>query len=1113
MASNKTKGSANRRMTENDEDRKSRGKEVAAEKGLKWTKNVPKGKEYEYVKRDDSHLAVKEVGFLDIGEAEPTHAYDIGGEWKLLYKKPGDDRSDKPVGPGISPRTSPKPNKKKAPLPMKIYVRNWDGLNFTLDDVKPEDTIDDIQNRIEDEHHIPREHQRLRLGNQPLNNPDKTLKESRIEDRTTLDLDPMEISVREPYSNKKHTLIVEPTETIEEVKGKVEDKTGIPKKDQILTYNNRPLDNNRKTLEDYGIQHQDTLDLEPMIIKVRAPDGRAIDLMVDPEDTIDDIKKQVQKKLGISPKDQRPTFDGKPLPDNSTLDDNDIHHGDVIDLQPMIIKVRAPDGRTCDLNVNPGDTIPKIKKQVKKQLGIPTKEQRPVFNGNPLPDNSTLEDNDINHGDVIDLQPMQIKVRAPDGRTCDLNVNPEDTIPDIKKQVEKKIGIPTKEQRPTFKNKSLPNDSTLKDNGICHGDVIDLQPMKIRVRSPDGRTCELNVNPDDTIPDIKKQVKKHLGIPTKEQRPTFKNKPLPNDSTLDDNSIRHGDVIDLQPMQIKVRGPDGRTCDLNVNPEDTIPDIKKQVEKKLGIPTEEQRPVFNDEPLPDNSTLEDNGICHGDVIDLEPMQINVKAPDGRTTQLLVTPEDTVKDIKKRVKKKFGIPTGDQRPRFNGNPLPDGSTLRDNDIEHGDTIDLDPMEIKVRAPDGRITELLVNPDDTIDQIKKRVKKNLGIAREDQRPEFNGKPLPNDSTLRDNKIRHGDTIDLQPMEIKVKTSDGRIANLEVDPEDTIDDVKDQVRHQLGIAPEDQRPTFKGKKLPDKSTLKDNDIHHGDVINLEPMEIQVKAPNGRVVDLVVNPYDTIDDVKKQVEKQLGIPTEDQRPVFNDKPLSDESTLKDNKIRHGDVIDLQPMEIYVIDLDGKKGTYEVAASDSIKDIKSQVEDKTGVDREAQRLLFEDVLLEEDNTTLNDVGIKHQDTLQLQPWRVHVRLPGGKKITLDVNPKTTTPHDVKNMLKKREGFMPSKQTLKHKGKDLDDPSSLEDNGVQHDDVIDLRLAPPPLKLEASPKRDLKKALDPDRYGKVTVTTYKTRYDGEPGESFIDGEIKREVTDFKFEKAILRSHE
>ena len=1055
MASNKTKGSDNRRMTELDEDRKSRGKEVAAEKGLKWTKNVPeKGKEYEYVKRDDSHMAVNMVGFLDIGEAEPTHAYDVGGEWKLLYKKPGDDGLDRPIGPGIAPResprtspkTSPKPKKKKAPpQPMKIQ--------------------------------------------------------------------PMEISVREPYSNKKHTLIVEPTETIEEVKDKVEDKTGIPKKDQILTYNNRPLDDNRKTLDDYGIQHQDTLDLEPMVIKVRAPDGRVVDLMVDPEDTIDDVKKQVQKKLGIPPKDQRPTFDGKPLPDNSTLEDNDIQNGDVIDLQPMIIKVRAPDGRTCDLNVNPADTIPKIKKQVKKQLGIPAKDQRPTFNGIPLPDNSTLEENDIHHGDVIDLQPMQIKVRAPDGRTCDLNVNPEDTIPDIKKQVEKKLGIPTKEQRPTFKNKPLPNDSTLDDNNISHGDVIDLQPMKIRVRSPDGKTCELNVNPDDTIPDIKKQVEEKLSIPIKEQRPTFKNKPLPNDSTLDDNNIRHGDVIDLQPMQIKVRAPDGRVCDLNVNPEDSIPDIKKQVEKKLGIPTKDQRPVFNDEPLPDNSTLADNGIGDGDVIDLEPMQINVKAPDGRTTQLLVSPEDTVKDIKKRVKKKLGIPTGDQRPRFNGNPLSDDSTLRDNDIEHGDTIDLDPMAIKVRAPDGRTCVLNVNPEDTIPDVKRQVEKELGISPEDQRPEFNGKALPNDSTLRDNKIHHGDTIDLQPMEIKVRTPDGRVANLVVDPEDTINDVKDQVRHQLGIAPEDQRPTFKGIILPDKSTLNDNDIHHGDVIDLEPMEIQVKAPNGDIVDLVVNPYDTISAVKKQVEKQLGIPTEDQRPVFNDKPLTDESTLKDNKIRHGDVIDLQPMEIYVIDLDGKTGTYDVAPSDSIKDIKSRVEDKTGVDRDAQRLSFEGVLLEDDNTTLNDVGIKHRDTLQLQPWRVHVRLPGGKKITLDVNPKTTTPHDLKNMLKKLEGLIPTKQIMKHKGKDLDDATCLEDNGVQHDDVIDLRMAPPPPKLEVPPKSYLKKGLDPDRYGKVTVTTYKTRYDGEPGESFIDGEGKRTVTDFKFEKALLRSQE
>merc|ERR1711935_980406 len=112
---------------------------------------------------------------------------------------------------------------------------------------------------------------------------------------------------------------------------------------------------------------------------------------------------------------------------------------------------------------------------------------------------------------------------------------------------------------------------------------------------------------------------------------------------------------------------------------------------------------------------------------------------------------------------------------------------------------------------------------------------------------------------------------------------------------------------------------------------------------------------------------------------------------------TLKDNNIRHGDMIELQPMEIYVIDLDGRKGTYEVISSDTVGEIKSRVADKTGVIPKDQRLVFETNLLVDDGKTLSDVDIEHQDTLKLEPFRVHVRLPGGKKVTLDVNPRITT--------------------------------------------------------------------------------------------------------------------
>merc|ERR1711981_349324 len=128
----------------------------------------------------------------------------------------------------------------------------------------------------------------------------------------------------------------------------------------------------------------------------------------------------------------------------------------------------------------------------------------------------------IVHGDTIDLEPMEIKVKSPDGRTVTLIVNPFDTVDNIKEQVNKRLSIPVEDQRPTFKGNALPNKSTLRDNNIVHGDTIDLEPMKIKVKAPDGRTVTLPAKPVDTVDNIKEQVNKRLSIPVDDQRPTFK---------------------------------------------------------------------------------------------------------------------------------------------------------------------------------------------------------------------------------------------------------------------------------------------------------------------------------------------------------------------------------------------------------------------------------------------------------------------------------------------------------------------------------------------------------------------------------------------------------------
>ena len=962
------------------------------------------------VKRDVSMVAPNATALLDVGDYVKNEKLDVGGKWKLLYKA-----GDEEKGPGMKSRQS------KIPNDMEIIVRTTDGKDIKLK-VKPSDKIYDIKDRVNTEEGIPIDEQRLLFGGQELDNP--------------------------------------------------------------------------FTLSDYNIKNGDRLDLDPMCIYVKHWKLDTLTLTVKPRDTIDDVKKQISKLMKIPKDKQRLFFGSKQLDDNlPTLKDCNIRHKSILELKPMQIHVRTPQDKKITLDVNPDDTIKNIKKKVQKKEGIPVDEQRLLFGDDELENGPTLDDYRIPHGATLDLEGMQIYIRHWNGDKFELDVNPKNTIDSIKGLIEDRKGIPRRHQRLAFGGKPLEDDSkSLKDCNIKHKSILDLEPMVVKVNCPDGKQIQLTVDPNDTIDDVKNQIQKKEKISKEEQRLTFGGKKLGDGTTLDENRIKHGSVLDLGGMQIFVREPDGKKYTLSVQPTENIDDVKSKLQSQEGIPKDQQRLSFEGKPLSDgNKSLKNYKIKHQSTLDLEPFIINVKTLDGKTIPFEVKLTDRIRNVKKQVEDKTGIPPEDQRLTHDGKELDDRKTIDSYSIPYGGTLNMEPFEIYVREPDGRKYTLIVQPSENIDDIKSKLQRQEGIPKDQQRLSFEGIPLKDDrKTLKDYKIKHQSTLDLDPFIINVKTLDGKTIPFKVKPTDKIRDVKKQVEDKTGIPPEDQRLTHDGKELDDRKTIDDYAIPNGSTLNMEPFEIYVREPDGRKYTLIVQPSENIDDIKSKLQRQEGIPKDQQRLSFEGKHLKDDrKTLKDYKIKHQTTLDLDPFIINVKTLDGKTIPFKVKPTDKIRDVKKQVEDKTGIPPEDQLLTYDGMELD-DGKTIDDYSIPYGGTLVMEPvekpFQIKVVTPRGNT-TFDVSP-TTTIDEVKTMVHDKFGLKPEEQKVLFGGKTLDPPSTLEDSNVKHMDTLKvlLNLKPAPKKEPEVTRKSYLPANwkeERDRFGEVTETFFEHDYEGE----------------------------
>ena len=298
-------------------------------------------------------------------------------------------------------------------------------------------------------------------------------------------------------------------------------------------------------------------------------------------------------------------------------------------------------------------------------------------------------------------------------------------------------------------------------------------------------------------------------------------------------------------MRIFVKTQTGKTViALAVDLEHTIQNVKRKLADEVGLPVDRQRLNFEDETIEDD----DGDSPLENVKRFKIPTESTHAVCAKMTRPLVEPETSIKNEKASIQDKEEISLDRQHLILTDEELIDDLTLKYYNIQAGSTLQLSPIlqgRIHVKTQTGKMFTLEVVPDDTIEDVKKKMFEEEGIAVESTRIVHAGKTLEDQCTLNDCDIRKESILHLittqrdSVMPIRLQTLTGKTITLDVAPQDTINDVKKEVFLKEGVTVERQSLFYAGQKLKDRKTLKDYNIWSNSVLNLRLR----KSPEGKL------------------------------------------------------------------------------------------------------------------------------------------------------------------------------------------------------------------------------------------------------------------------------
>ena len=374
-----------------------------------------------------------------------------------------------------------------------VVVELPGGHLFQLE-VEPSTTVEKVKTGIEEKGEVLFDHQALYIGTKLLEDGhtlEEYLEHFRKNRNSSLRV---ELSYKVPiwfklYTGKSWCIDVDIYHPLESLKPQLENKANTSWANLCLVQDGKLVESHC-SLKESGIQENSVmfvgLRLQTQIcISVKTLTGKLITLDVEPWARVGDVKALIAEKVRVPAGKQTLFFKGKCLDDRSTLAEcgaqNDSMFCVVFRISGrMQINVTTIAGAVFGFEVDATDGILTLKENLHKveQINIPPEDQRLVFDGHFLEDQYTISDYGIQNGSVIYIAPrsggLLLYIQTLSHKSFSIEVEMKSTVANVKDAIEKKLGVPSRQQCLLFAGREMENDRALWDYSISNRSTLHL---------------------------------------------------------------------------------------------------------------------------------------------------------------------------------------------------------------------------------------------------------------------------------------------------------------------------------------------------------------------------------------------------------------------------------------------------------------------------------------------------------------------------------------------------------------------------------------------------------------------------------------------------------------